>query len=108
MEKTKIPQYLKADGKAFFAGVTAEYLIKDTHHIELLTQAAVCVDRISEARRKIQKDGAFVTDRWGKPRLHPGHKVEKDNKSLFLRIVRDLGLDIEPGPGPGRPSGGRI
>ena len=42
------------------------------------------------------KDGAYVTDRYGQLRAHPGVAVERDSKTLAARLFRELALDPRP------------
>ena len=81
-----------------------EYYGFDPSEIELLNQAAQCLDRIDEARAEIQKSGAYAVDRYGNPRKHPALQVENDCKILFIRLLKALDIETENQRGPGRPS----
>jgi len=39
------------------------------------------------------------------PKTHPALSVEKENKIIFARLLRELCLDIEPPRDTGRPPG---
>ena len=99
MNKMKIPKppdYLKKHGRKFWRGVLSDYVIEETHDLKLLAEASACIDRINDAREEINKSGAYFIDRWKQPKPHPAHGVEKDNKVLLARLLRELKLDIEP------------
>lgn len=102
MEKITTPKHLQAEGRTFWESVLNDYDLEESHHLKLLENASVCVDRIAQARRKIRKDGGFYKDRWGIPKEHPAQKSERENKILFARLVRELQLDIET-PAENRP-----
>ena len=96
---------LSKRAKRFFTKILNNYELED-HHLEILSQACHCLDRIEEARQKIEKDGDYILDRFGILKPHPALKTEEKNKVIFARLIRELGLDIEPGSGEiGRPPG---
>ena len=92
----KPPKYLKVDGRKFWRGVLRDYEILECHDLKLLAEAASCIDRISEAREEIEKAGPYYIDRFKQPKQHPAHDVERNNKTLLARLLRELCLDIEP------------
>ena len=102
MKKITAPKHLQAEGGDFWEAVLFDYDLEETHHLKLLENACVCVDRIAQARRKIRKNGGFYKDRWGIPKEHPAQKNERENKILFARLIRELNLDLET-PGENRP-----
>jgi hypothetical protein len=77
----------------------------ETHSLELLRQAAVCLDRIAGAEAALTRDGLTVLDRFGQVRSHPATVIERDQKALFKAIVRELALSDEPAPDGPRPPG---
>lgn len=79
--------------------VVADYDL-ESHHLRLLELAADSWDRVVEARETVRRDGMTVQGTHG-PRPHPCLGVERDNKVLFSRLVRELDLD-EPVPSPAR------
>jgi len=90
----KLPRELKPPGRKFWRKVNADFDLTEHHHFELLRQACHCLDRIETARKTLETEGYFVLNRFNECREHPGLKVEKDNRTLFARLVRELGLDI--------------
>jgi len=91
------PKHLKTDGRKFYKKVLSDDFddLTAAHDLERLALAGECLDRIAEARRQIETDGPFFTDRWGQPKEHPAQKCVRDNAVLFARLVREMCLDIE-------------
>ena len=94
--KNGIPEHLRADGKKFWRQILKDFEIGDAHGRMLLAAACQCIDRMVEARQRIEVDGSYYVDRWQQPKEHPAHKTERDNKILLCRILRELQLDIDP------------
>jgi hypothetical protein len=86
---------LKKAGKTFFEAVQADYAMEEAHDLARLEMAARCLDDIIEAEAAIKKDGAFVADRYGGTREHPAAKAIREYRALFLRIIRELALDLD-------------
>ena len=89
----KYPKDLRKEGKKFYKDIFTSYEFEE-HHLKILEQACRCLDRITEARERIAVDGLYVKDRYGSLKEHPGAKTERDNRVLFARLVRELGLDL--------------
>ena len=100
-QKIKAPSYLSAAAKKWWDSVVAEYVL-ESHHLKLLEAAAGAWDRAEQARKLLKKDGLVVLDRFKQQKAHPASLIERDSKSLFSRLVRELGLDVE-GPVDSRP-----
>jgi phage terminase small subunit len=84
--------------------VTAEHDL-DPHRLHLLAAACRCWDRMEQARRVLDKEGQTFTDKNGDPRSRPECAIERDSRTGFARLVRDLDLDPPtPKPKP-RPAG---
>ena len=92
----KPPQHLKAHGRAFWRGVHRDFEISECHDLKILSEAAACIDRIEEARKVIEEQGAYFIDRWKQPKPHPAHGIENQNKILLARLLRELCLDMDP------------
>ncbi|MBN2292345.1 MAG: P27 family phage terminase small subunit [Pirellulales bacterium] len=96
--KQKAPTHLRPETAAWWLSVIDEYSL-EPHHVRLLTLAAESFDRCVEARELIAKEGMTYRDRFNQPRQHPACAVERDSKTSFVRILRELGLDVcEPEP----------
>ena len=95
------PDHLRAPTREWFTSVVSDYQLEQ-HHIRLLTLAAESWDRCVEAREALAEHGLVYTDRFGSPRARPEIAVERDNKTVFARLLRELDLDIDPPPTPSR------
>jgi len=100
----KAPKGLSKNAKDFFNSITSEYEL-ESHHLSILKQACECIDRINECRKLIEKEGPFYYDRFGQPKTHPALDEERKWKTTYYRLIRELGLDLEPPKEPGRPPG---
>jgi phage terminase small subunit len=100
----KIPKSLKKCGRDFFKKVLTEFDdLQDIHDLERLAMAAKCLDDIHEAEKQIKSDGAFIRDKFGQLKEHVAGKIKRENRTIFCRIIRELGLDLEvPDPRPPR------
>lgn len=93
------PLYFSAEMRQFWARVVDEYEL-ESDALLILRTACEAWDRAQQARKAIQADGLILNGR-----RHPGVDIEAASQNLFLRAMRQLGLDIV-GPGPiGRPPG---
>lgn len=96
------PKQLKERGKQFWLAVIKEFTeLEGAHDLERLTIAANCLDEIEEAEELLKHAGLLVQDRWGGWKEHPAVKIIKNSQIIFLRAVRELGLDLsitEPRP----------
>lgn len=71
--------------------VTAEFEFAE-HELETVFQAAVCLDRIEQARDEIAVHGILTVDRHGQLKPNPAVVIERDCKVLFARLCRELEL----------------
>lgn len=91
----KYPKNLKSVGRKFYRKVQLEYVFDETHDIERLVQAAACLDEIAYAEQILEREGRFFKTKSGIIREHPALKAIRDFRTLFVRIVRELGLDLQ-------------
>ena len=103
--KAKPPKHLRAATRRWWEEVFNSYEL-ESHHLKLLTAAGESWDRAVQARETLAKEGAYYTNRFSEPRSHPALAVERDSKTIFARLVRELNLDIHP-PEENRPAGVR-
>lgn len=89
------PTYLLKEGRQFWSKTLKEFDLVEAHDLERLEHACHCLDRLAEARAEVDKEGPYFVDRFGQPKEHPSLKVERDNKVLFIRIIRELRLDLD-------------
>jgi phage terminase small subunit len=97
MSQSKPPGHLRASTRKWWTEIAATYAL-ESHQYRLLTLAAEAWDRAQEARERIAKDGAYLEDRFGQLRAHPGVAVERDARLAFARLVRELALDGDGSP----------
>ncbi len=94
-EKTKAPKHLKPATRRWWASVVADFEL-EPHHVRLLTLAGEAWDRGQQGREAIAKHGLTFVDRHGSPRARPEIGVERDSRIAFARLLRELGLDVQP------------
>ncbi|MBI2526752.1 MAG: P27 family phage terminase small subunit [Candidatus Rokubacteria bacterium] len=103
-DSPKAPRHLRAATRNWWASVVAEYELEE-HHVRLLTAAAESWDRAQQAREALARHGLVYKDRFGAPRARPEVAVERDARTAFARLVRELALDVEPPASEPRPPG---
>ena len=89
------PRKLKERGKRFWKLVMVEFELSDSDQV-VLVSACEMLDRAEAARKLIEKDGMTIKDRFGQTKPHPCVEVERQSHLAFVRIRRELGLDVEP------------
>lgn len=67
----------------------------DEHHRRLLTLAAEAWDRGQQAREVLDTAGLAYVNKRGEPRPRPEVAVERDSRIAFVRVLRELALDVE-------------
>lgn len=102
MKHPSVPKHLSAESKRTWRRIASEYeLTPDA--AALLQVALENWDRAQAARELVNLEGLVIDGK-----RHPGTDIEKQAYGLFLRAMRQLGLDIaQPGP-VGRPAGGGL
>ena len=89
----KAPAHLRVPTRAWFLQVLADYELQP-HHVRLLTLAAEAWDRGEQAREALAT-GLTFTDRFDAPHPRPEIAIERDSRTAFARLVRELDLDTE-------------
>jgi P27 family predicted phage terminase small subunit len=93
-ESLEPPEGLKEKGKEFWEKVLSEYELIETHDLERLAMACKCLDNLTAAEDRVNNDGMFIKNRYGNIVEHAGLKTIKDMRLLFVKIIRELGLDL--------------
>ena len=101
--RKRAPKNLTNESKRFWIDTVKAYEL-EAHHLKILEAACRCWDRVVEAREQVDKDGAYFLDRYSQHKPHPALDIETKNKNLFMRLVRELALDLNPAP-DSRPPG---
>jgi len=96
------PPHLKPATKKWYIHVTENYELEQ-HHIRLLTLAAQAWDQAEAARVALAKHGLTYEDRFGCPHPRPEVAIERDARTGFARLIRELDLDIASPPSAARP-----
>lgn len=95
------PKNLSKESRNFWIDILHIYQLQP-HHAKILEAACRCWDRVLEARLIVDKEGPYFVDRYSQPKPHPALEVETKNKNLFMRLVRELGFDLQ-NPSDSRP-----
>jgi P27 family predicted phage terminase small subunit len=89
-----VPEHLSSAMKGFYRKVRRAYALND-HHVRLLVCACEAHDRMTAARDLLASAGLTVVDRHGQLRPHPAVGIERDSRTAFARMLRELGLSDE-------------
>lgn len=89
------PAHLSAEARSFWQGLVEEFEF-EAHSLRLLQLACEAWDRSRQARAVLDAEGLTYCDRWGMPRPRPEIAVERDSRISFVRIMRELSLDVAP------------
>lgn len=87
------PLGLSSEALAIYRQTLADYDL-EPWHVRILLEALRSLDRAEQARRQLDAEGLTIDGRFG-PRPHPLLTVERDARSGFARLMKQLGLDIE-------------
>ena len=86
------PEHLSASAAAWWRDVTGEYAL-EPHHLRLLESACGAWDRMQQARAALAEHGGLTfEDPKGMLRAHPAVAIERDARTAFARLVRELDL----------------
>jgi P27 family predicted phage terminase small subunit len=96
------PAHLSDEAAAWWRSVLEDYSL-EPHHLKLLQAAAEAWDRCQQAREAIAKDGLTCRDANANLKAHPCVAMERDARTLFARLVRELDLDAGAPAERGRP-----
>jgi P27 family predicted phage terminase small subunit len=93
MKTQNAPKHLRAATRRWWESVVSEYVLEQ-HHVRLLTLAGEAWDRCAEAREILNREGLTYDDRFMQPKPRPELAVERDSRTAFARLVRELALDV--------------
>lgn len=88
------PAHLSADSSAWWRSVVEDYGL-EPHHLRLLQCACEAWDRMALAREAVAADGLTFKDSSGNLKANPAVAIERDARTLFARLVRELDLDAD-------------
>lgn len=90
------PAHLSADAAALWRDTLRDYAL-EPHHLRLLQLACEAWDRARQAKAELTAHGALTfKDERGTIRAHPAVAMERDARTAFARLVRELDLDTGP------------
>lgn len=89
------PKQLKTRGAKYWRTVMSEFELSDSDQA-LLLAACQQLDRAEAARKEVESAGLTFVDRFGQTKGHPAIDIERQSLLAFVRIRRELGLDVEP------------
>ena len=87
----KPPESTGKEGRRLWNDVFSQWDLTCAE-VALLREAVTCIDRIREAQQVITTEGLVVFDRFKQPKQHPATLVERDNKALLGRLLKQLNL----------------
>jgi hypothetical protein len=91
----KPPERLGDPGLALWRELQADYHITDAAGLTVLAQACAAFDRAEGLARRIDADGE-VLDSPNGPKAHPAIAGELQARALVCRLLKQLGLTLEP------------
>ena len=97
METKLSLKHLKPATQKWVAEIMSNYEL-ESQHIRLLILAGESWDRAMQARKAIEVSGMIYLDKAGQPKPRPETIIERDQKILFARLMRELSLDNETLP----------
>lgn len=89
----KEPGSLQEHGRAFWKRALLEREFTDAHDLERLAIAAKLLDEIAADEETLRIEGRFTEDRFRRSIPHPAVRTLAENRTCFLRVIRELGLD---------------
>jgi P27 family predicted phage terminase small subunit len=85
---------LSAEAAVWWLSVVRDYSL-EPHHLRLLQAACEAWDRCQQAREEVKANGLTFKDNAGNLKANPAVAIERDARTLFARLVRELDLDAE-------------
>jgi hypothetical protein len=96
------PAELGPAGAQLWKDVLAAFTV-EPHLRPVLLAAAREHQRAEDAEATVDRDGAYVQDRYGGLKAHPAVQVARSSRLAAARLLGALNLDPPPAnPGPGR------
>lgn len=96
------PSHLTEEAAGWWRNVTADYDF-EPHHLRLLQAACEAWDRMQQAREAVAADGITFKAANGDLKANPAVAIERDARTAFARLVRELDLDASAPPERSRP-----
>ena len=87
----KPPRTLKAKGQGLWRAVVQDFEL-EPYQLATLLEACRCLDTIELAEAAIRKEGVTIAGRFG-PKANPACQTATQNRIVYSRLLRELGLD---------------
>lgn len=94
MTVPKAPAYLRPAGRRYWRQAHSEREFVESHDVKRLEFICRLLDELASDEATVRAEGRFTANRWGQRIAHPALKQIEVNRILYLRCVRELGLDI--------------
>ncbi len=102
----KAPAKLGKAGRKLWLSIQSEYEVADAGGLAFLTAACRTEDSISDARQKINSEGAMIVDHRGQKQTHPLLRILPAMETIRRQNLAALNLNVEPlHDRAGRPGG---
>jgi P27 family predicted phage terminase small subunit len=88
-----IPKGLGAEATRLWKGTVDTWQL-DAPALTMLEDACKSLDRRRAAEKLVAKEGMTQTDRFGQIKSHPCMGIIRDEISSFVRLLKQLGLDV--------------
>jgi hypothetical protein len=99
------PDTLSEASGALWTSILTSHEMSDAE-LEVLRSALAALDRADQAAGVLASEGLTVVDRYGGVRSHPMLDAELRARTLYARLVKQLGVELAPGATRrGRPGG---
>jgi hypothetical protein len=85
------PRYLSKRMRALWTSIFATRKL-EPHEAAILLEACLSFDRAEGARKVLEGTGLTFTDRFGQPRCRPEIAIERDNRIVFAKLIKQLNL----------------
>lgn len=88
------PEHLSEEAGQWWRDVARDYEF-EAHHFRLLQAACEAWDRMQLARKEVAVNGITFKAANGDLKANPAVAIERDARTAFARLVRELDLDAE-------------
>jgi phage terminase small subunit len=95
------PSHLSKDACELFDTLVADYEFEPVE-LETLRMALEARDQAATARRKVNRDGQVLPDRFGQLKAHPSVTIHRDALATWAKLMKQLGLPVSDDAPPGR------
>ena len=102
-QRSEAPDHLRPETARWFTEVCKTFDL-ESHHRRLLRLACEAWDAGQLAREALAEHGTVYIDRFDQPRARPEVGIERDSRTAFARLLRELGLDLSEIEAPRGPT----